>query len=88
MEKINKGIVFSNDIYTILRGQNALDFSYENNGLIIPTEQQIEKLREDFKNDTKRIFDGEVTIFSEEEMENFLCSSLEDCYGYPHCIIR
>jgi len=88
MEKVNKGIIFSNDIYRILKGQNALDFSYEQNGLVIPSEKQIEKLKEDFKKDTNRIFDNEVTIFSEEEVERVLYSSLEDCYGYPHRVIR
>lgn len=29
MEKINKGIVFSNDIFRILKERNALDFNYE-----------------------------------------------------------
>ena len=29
MKKINKGIVFSNDIEMILNGQNAFDYQYE-----------------------------------------------------------
>ena len=71
-----------------MNGQNALDFNYEKNGLAIPNEKQIEILRKDFKKDVNRIFRNEVTIFSEEEMEEFLYSSLEDSWMYPHCIIR
>ncbi len=37
MEKVNSGIVFSNDIYRILQGKNALDFNYEENGFVLPT---------------------------------------------------
>lgn len=88
MKKIDKGIVFSNDIFRIMKGQNALDFDYKQNGLIIPNEEQIERLREDFKKDVNRIFNNEVTIFSEKEMEEFLYSSLEDSWDYPHCFIR
>ena len=36
MEQIKKGIVFSNDIERILKGNNALNFSYEKSGLKIP----------------------------------------------------
>lgn len=88
MKKIDKGIVFSNDIFRIMKGQNALDFDYKQNGLIIPNEKQIERLREDFKKDVNVIFNNEVTIFSEKEMENFLYNSLEDSWDYPHCFIR
>ena len=80
MEKVNSGIVFSNDIYRILQGQNALDFDYTKNGLMLPTKKQISVLREDFKKD--------VTIFSEEKMEDFLYSSIDDCISYPHCFSR
>lgn len=87
MKKINKGIVFSNDIFKILKGRNALDFNYEKKGLKIPNERQIKKLRDDFKKDVNRIFNSEVTIFSEEEMEEFMYESLEDSWRYPHCFI-
>lgn len=83
MKKVKDGIVFSNDIYRIMQGKNALDFDYAKNGLIIPTEEQIRKLRSDFKRDVNRIFDGKVTIFSETEMDDFLYDSLEDCWEYP-----
>ena len=29
MKRINNGIVFSNDIYRILSGKNALDYNYQ-----------------------------------------------------------
>ena len=86
MIKIEDGIVFSNDIYRILQGQNALDFDYSSNGLIIPTREQIEFLRADFEEDVRRIFNNNVTIFSEEQMEDFLYTSLENVKEYPHCI--
>lgn len=87
MKRIDKGIIFSNDIFRILNGQNALDFNYRVNGFNIPNKNQIDVLREDFKKDVKRIFNNEVTIFSEEEMERFLYSSLENSWNYPHCVI-
>ncbi len=83
MIKINEGIVFSNDIFRILNGKNALDFDYTKNGLIVPKECQIEVLREDFKKDTNKIFDNKVVIFSEKDMQNFMYDSLEDSLGYP-----
>ncbi len=88
MEKVNSGVVFSNDILRILQGKNALDFNYEKNGLSLPSKKQIEVLREDFRKDVNRIFERDVTIFSEEKMEGFLNDSLEDCTIYPHCFSR
>lgn len=88
MEKVEDGIVFSYDIYRIFKGINALDFDYRKNGLSIPTEDEIKKVRSDFEKDVKRIFDGKVTIFGEEKMEDFLYRSLVDVLEYPHRIIR
>ena len=51
MEEIKKGIVFSNDIEYILKGNNALKFSYENNGMMIPNSSFILQLRENFRSD-------------------------------------
>lgn len=48
MKKIREGIVFSNDIERILKGNNALQFKYLDNGLIIPSSNYIEVLRKDF----------------------------------------
>ncbi len=67
MEQIKKGIVFSNDIERILKGNNALNFNYEKLGLKIPNSTFIKSLRENFALCTNRIFDN-VTIISEEEM--------------------
>ena len=86
MIKVEDGIVFSNDIYRILQGQNALDFNYAANGLGIPSREQIEFLRADFEKDARRIFNNKVTIFSEEQMEGFLSSALDSVKEYPHCI--
>lgn len=67
MEQIKKGIVFSNDIERILKGNNALDFNYEKLGLKIPNSTFIKSLRENFSLSTNKIFNN-VTIISEEEM--------------------
>lgn len=88
MKKVEEGIVFSNDIYSILKGVNALNFDYRGRGIMIPSEEEIAKIRRDFLKDALRMFDGKVTIFSEAEMEDFLYWSLMDCLEYPHCIIR
>ena len=59
MEKINRGIVFSNDIEYILKGNNALDFNYEKEGMIVPNSSFIKDLREWFKSDVNRVFKGQ-----------------------------
>ena len=87
MKNIEKGIVFSNDIERILKGNNALEFSYEENGMNIPSSNFIESLRDDFRNDVNKIFEGSVTILSEEEMLESIYSNISDVLGrYPHCI--
>ena len=89
MKEIEKGIVFSNDIERILKGNNALGYSYEENGLIIPNTDFIELVRKDFKSDVNKIFDGEVRILSEDEMLDAFYRSISDVSGrYPHRIIR
>ncbi len=84
MKRVEEGIVFSNDIYSILKGVNALDFDYRGEGIMLPTEDEIQKVRKDFSKDVNRMFDGKVTIFSEAEMEGFLYWSLCDVLDYPH----
>lgn len=84
MKKVEDGIVFSNDIYSILKGVNALDFDYRGRGIMIPKEEEIQKVRKDFLKDVNRMFEGKVTIFSEAEMEDFLYWSLCDVLDYPH----
>lgn len=86
MKKVEKGIVFSNDIYRILKGINAIDFSYRDSGMVIPSENDIDVLRNDFEKDVRRMFKGDVTIFSEDEMEDSLYWSLMDVINYPHRI--
>ncbi len=80
MKRVDKGIVFSDDIKRILNGINAFDFKYK----FIPSLETIEVLRDDFKKDVNKIFDN-VTIISEEEM-----LSVNKFIGgeYPHCYIR
>lgn len=80
MKEISKGIVFSDDIKMILNGINAFDYKYKS----IPSESFINDLRKDFKKEVNKIFNGEVTIISEEEMlkVNNLIGG-----GYPHCNI-
>lgn len=88
MKKIEKGIVFSNDIERILKGNNALGYSYEENGLSIPDSSFIEALRNDFKEDVDMIFDSKVRILSEDEMLDAFYGSISDVSGkYPHRLI-
>ena len=79
MKEIKDGIVFSNDIVRILNGYNALDFNYNEAGLIIPKKDFIKELRKDFLNTTKFIFD-KVTIIDEEELLD-IASKLQDQYS-------
>lgn len=88
MRKINDGIVFSNDIKRILKGNNALNFNYGDKGMIIPNDNTIDVLRENFLEDTSRIFD-KVSIIEEDEMLLYMFQSILDVYRrYPHCFIR
>ncbi len=83
MKKIDKGIVYSNDIKRILNGYNNLDYNY--NGMIIPN---IEYLRKDFKKTVDSIFPS-TTIISEEEMISSMSNACQDVLGiYPHHIVR
>lgn len=81
MKKINKGIVFSDDINRILNGINAFDYKYE----FIPSNNVIDAIRKDFKSSVNKIFNGDVTIISEEEM-----MEVNNLIGgeYPHCYSR
>lgn len=76
MEKISKGIVFSEDIKRILNGVNAFKFKYD----FKPRESVIDEVRQDFRRDVNGIFD-KVVIISEEDMMrvNDLIGG-----GYPH----
>ena len=88
MRKINEGIVFSNDIKRILKGNNALNFNYSDKGIIIPNDNTIDVLRENFLEDTSRIFD-KVSIIEENEMLLYMYQSIMDVYRrYPHCFVR
>ncbi len=89
MKQINTKIVYSNDIKRILNGNNALNYSYEKNGIKIPSSSFIEELRKDFKNTVKMIYEKDVTIITEEEMLKSIYSSIKDVISrYPHCILR
>ena len=89
MKKVESGIVFSNDIERILKGNNALNYSYEKNGLILPEKGLIKKLRDDFKKDTNLIFNGQSIIIEEDEMMSSMQESISDVYGrVPHHITR
>ena len=89
MKTIKKGIVFSNDIQNILDGYNAINYSYSDNGIITPSENYIETLRQDFTTTVKKIFNNETTILSEEEMNTSIYSSIQDVIArYPHYISR
>lgn len=77
MKTIKKGIVFSNDIQRILNGTNAFDYQYD----AIPSQSTIENLRQSFQKDTKKIFNEEVRIITEDEM-----MGINNLVGgeYPH----
>ena len=81
MKEIKKGIVFSDDIKRILSGVNAFDYKYKS----VPGGSDIEAVRNDFRKDVNKIFGGDVSIVSEEEM-----LSVNDFIGgeYPHCNSR
>ena len=64
MREINSGIVFSDDIKRIFNGINAFDFRYK----YIPSDSTFRYVRNDFKKDTCKIFNNDVTIVSEDEM--------------------
>ena len=85
MIRISEGIVFSNDIKEILKGNNALDYNYEINNMKV-NNNVIEDVREKFKEKTTKIF-KDVTIISEEDMKSSLLESIKDIEGvYPHYI--
>ena len=76
MEKISKGIVFSEDIKRILNGVNAFRFKYD----FEPKDDVIRGVRDDFRREVSNIFDR-VEIISEEDMMRV--NDLIGC-GYPH----
>ena len=88
MKIIKKGIVFSNDIERILNGYNAINFSYNQNGIVVPNKTLIENLRQDFNTTVNKIFTKTTTI-TEEEMLTSIYKCISPFLGrYPHCIPR
>ena len=86
MKTIKNGIVFSNDIERILKGYNALSFDFKKSGMMIPSTNFINELRNNFKDDVSKIF-SDVTIIEEDEMYDGLYEVILDIYGsYPHRI--
>lgn len=88
MKKIKEGIVFSNDIKRILNGYNAINYSYNQQGIIIPNDYFIESLRQDFENTVNKIFTKTTTITEEEMLDSIYTSILPFLGRYPHCISR
>lgn len=78
MKNIRNGIVFSNDISRILKGNNALDFDYSARGMSIPNDSFIETLRREFKRSVDSIFDNNAVILTEEEMLESMYVSIND----------
>lgn len=88
MKIIKNGIVFSNDIQRILDGYNAINYSYNQNGMVIPSQNFIENLRQDFNTTVNKIFTKATTI-TEEEMLTSIYKSISPFLGrYPHRISR
>lgn len=72
MEEIKKGVVFSNDINLILNGKNSLNYNYKENGIIIPMDNFIRDLRDDFKRISKRTYGDDVVIIDEYAMSYYM----------------
>lgn len=88
MKSIKNSIVFSNDIQRIMQGNNALQFDYQK-FCVLPNDNFFRSLRDSFRKDTSKIFDGKITIIEEEEMVEAMDTSICDILGrVPHCIIR
>ena len=81
MKRISNGIVISNDIKRILDGVNAFNYNYN----VKVDDCVINNMRDEFKSDLLKIFDGKVSIISEDEMFDVV-----DLIGgeYPHCNSR
>ena len=65
MIKIKSGIVFSDDIKRILSGVNAFDYKYKS----VPGSSVIEAVRNDFRKDVNKIFDGNVKYIWHYKMQ-------------------
>lgn len=88
MKIIKNGIVFSNDIERILNGYNAINYSYNKQGITIPNTEFIQSLRQDFTTTVNKIFTKTTTI-TEEEMLSSIYESINPFLGvYPHCLSR
>ena len=88
MKIIKEGIVFSNDIKRILDGYNAINYSYNKQGILIPNNNFIESLRQDFNQTVNKIFTKTTTI-TELEMLESIYSSISPFLGlYPHRLSR
>ena len=83
MDKINKGVVFSNDIKLILKGKNSLKYSFNKNGIIIPDDSFIDNLREEFKKIVKKAYGTDITIVSENDMKAYMNSYIDKFNSYP-----
>lgn len=88
MKIIKEGIVFSNDIQRILQGYNAINYSYNKQGITIPENEFIESLRKDFTTTVNKIFTKTTTITEEEMLDSIYNSILPFLGRYPHCISR
>lgn len=88
MKIIKEGIVFSNDIERILQGYNAINYSYNKQGITIPNNYFIESLRQDFTTTVNKIFTKTTTITEEEMLDSIYNSILPFLGRYPHCIPR
>lgn len=89
MNIIKDKIVFSNDIMRILNGNNSLNYNYTENGIIIPNQNYIQNLRDDFKKTVNTIFQNQTMIITEENMLESIYDSISPFYRrYPHYFTR
>lgn len=84
MKIIEKGIVFSEDIELILNGNNALNYSYKDKGMIVPDKTFIKNLRMDFYKLAKFVYNTNIVIVTEQEMIDAMNNIVNEYKGrYP-----
>ena len=83
--EIKEKFIVSEDVNLILNGNNALNYSYNDNGIIIPSLAVIESLRRNLNAILNKIFNGSVKTISEEALKCSMNENKYKCGDYPHC---
>ena len=77
MKIINDKIIISEDLWLIINGFNALDFSFKDHGISIPSTKIIELLRKDFSKQAQKVY-GNVCFISEDEMKGSILNLINN----------